>query len=455
MSVQVVILAAGQGKRMKSALPKVLHTLAGDSLIGHVIKTAQTVSTKSPIIIYGHQGDVLKNALAQIDLQWAHQDKQLGTAHAVQQALPFVNPQDRILVLCGDVPLISSTTLKQLIADTPENDIGMVTVHITNPHGYGRIIRNAQHQVVGIVEEKDATDQERQINEINSGIYLIPAKVLTEALPTFKNHNAQGEYYLTDIIAYAVNQHMTIHTVEPKMTDEVQGVNDRIQLAQLERAKQKQLAEQLMRDGATLRDPARVDIRGNVTIGHDVMVDVNVIFEGNNKIGSHCVIGANVILRNVTLDDGVHIKENSVVEEARIGKDSVIGPFARIRPGTVLGEAVHIGNFVEVKNTHIGNQSKANHLSYLGDADIGARVNVGAGTITCNYDGANKHKTIIQDDVHIGSDTQLVAPVTIGKGATIAAGSTVTKDAESDALTLTHELKQRTHKDWKRPQKDS
>lgn len=453
MAIQVVILAAGQGKRMKSSLPKVLHTLAGDTLIGHVIQAAHAVSTKPPIIIYGHQGDVLKKALSQANVQWAHQDKQLGTAHAVQQALPFISVEDRILVLCGDVPLISSTTLKKLISVTPNDAIGMVTVHLKNPQGYGRIKRDASLHVTGIVEEKDATETERAINEINSGIYLIPAKILTEALPTFKNHNAQSEYYLTDIISYAVNEKIAIHTVEPTMTDEVQGVNDRIQLAHLERAKQKQLAEQLMRDGVTLRDPARVDIRGKVTTGHDVVIDVNVILEGEVTIGSGCHIGANVILRNVTLEDDVKIRENTVIEDARIGKESIIGPFARIRPGTVLKEAVHIGNFVEVKNSHIDNHSKVNHLSYIGDAEIGARVNVGAGTITCNYDGANKHKTIIEDDVHIGSDTQLIAPVTVGKGATIAAGATVTKDVEPHTLTLTHELKQRAIKDWKRPVK--
>lgn len=454
MTIQTIILAAGQGKRMHSDLPKVLHTVAGKPLLQHVIDVAFAVAPDAkPLVVYGHQGDVIRRALAHANAQWVEQTQQLGTAHAVLQALPGVDANARVLILYGDVPLISTTTLKKLIDTTPSNAIGMITARVSNPTGYGRIKRDAQQQVIGIVEEKDATDAERAINEINTGIYVVPATYLKKWLPTIKNNNAQKEYYLTDIVTHAVQEKIAIHTVEPTMTNEILGVNDRVQLAQLERAKQSQLAEKLMQQGVTLRDPARIDIRGNVKVGRDVIIDVNVILEGDVVIGDSCVIGANSIVRNSTLGNSVTIHSHSVLEESKVGDGSIVGPFARLRPGTVLDNTVHIGNFVEIKNSQIKSNSKVNHLSYIGDSEIGARVNVGAGTITCNYDGANKHQTIIGDDVFIGSDTQLVAPVKVNNGATIAAGSTITKEVPANQLTLTHRLEQRSSKEWKRPEK--
>jgi len=453
MSIRVVILAAGQGTRMRSAHPKVLHTLAGKPLLQHVIATARIIAPdQEPIVIYGHQGQRLQTNLADQPVQWIEQKEQLGTGHALLQALPSIKDDERILVLYGDVPLISVQTLKTLIEKTPAKALGMLTAQLADPTGYGRIKRK-QKRVIGIIEEKDATAKERAITEINPGIYLMPAKKLKKWLPALKNKNSQKEYYLTDVIAKAVQEKMPIHTFQPQALEEVLGVNDRVQLAQLERFYQRQLAEKFMREGVTIADPARFDVRGEVIIGRDVSIDVNVILEGRVVIGDHCVIGPHVMLRNAELDSHVEIKAHSVIDGAEIAAESVIGPFARLRPGTVLAERVHIGNFVEVKNTFIDAGSKANHLSYLGDSEIGKRVNIGAGTITCNYDGVNKHKTIIEDDVHIGSDTQLVAPVTIHKGATIGAGSTVVKDASANQLTLTHELKQRTMSNWQRPPK--
>lgn len=455
-AIQVVVLAAGQGTRMCSSLPKVLHHLGGKSLLERVISTAASVSNKAnSIVIYGHEGAQLRAALASTAVKWVEQKQQLGTGHAVQQALPEINDQDRVLILYGDVPLISEATLKKLIDKTPANALGMLTATLSQPKGYGRIKRDAQNQVTGIIEEKDATPEERVITEINPGIYLVSAALLKKWLPTLKNTNAQKEYYLTDIIALAAKEGVAIYTVQPEAVEEILGVNDRVQLAQLERFYQRQQAEKLMRAGVTMMDPARIDIRGEVQIAQDVVLDVNVILEGEIKIGAGSVIGANCVLRNVTIAERVEIKANSVIEDAKIGSESIIGPFARIRPGTELAEQTHIGNFVEVKNSKIGVGSKVNHLSYVGDSEIGKHVNVGAGTITCNYDGAYKHKTIIHDDVHIGSDTQLVAPVTIGEGATIGAGSTITKDVPPHELTLSHHLEQRSTSAWKRPEKNN
>lgn len=452
--LQILILAAGQGKRMYSNYSKVLHKIGASTLLEHVITTAQhIVPNQKPIVIYGHLGESLKKTLSQMNVTWIEQAQQLGTGHAVLQALPHIHDQARVLILLGDVPLISVATLNKLLATTPNNAVGMVTAYIANPTGYGRIKRNAQQQVIGIVEEKDATDDEKKITEINTGIYVVPAADLKKWLPQLENNNAQKEYYLTDIIAKAVKENIDIHTVEPLMTEEILGVNNRVQLAQLERAHQLQLAETLMQQGVTLRDPARIDIRGNVKVGKDVVIDVNVIIEGNVHIGDNCVIGANCILRDTTIAANVTILPFSHLDGATIADDCVIGPFARLRPHTTLDKAVHIGNFVEIKKSHIKPNSKVNHLSYIGDADIGSRVNVGAGTITCNYDGAHKHQTTIGDDVFIGSDTQLVAPITIGSGATIAAGSTITKDVPANQLTLTHRLEPRS-KDWMRPAKE-
>lgn len=453
MPTQVVILAAGQGKRMYSNLPKVLHHLAGKPMLMHVIATAKAVAPESnPVIIYGHQGELVRQTLQYLELDWAKQEEQLGTGHAVQQALPFIQDDAHVLILSGDVPLISVDTLGELIKRTPKNALGMLTASLANPAGYGRIKRD-RNKVTGIVEEKDATDAERKITEVNAGIYYAPATLLKKWLPILKNNNAQGEYYLTDIIANAVQENIEIHTFQPERLDEISGVNSRMQLANLERSYQRQYAEKLMQQGVTIIDPARVDFRGEVEAGQDVTIDINVIFEGRVVLGNGCVIGPNSILKDVVLGDRVEVKANSMIEGAEIGDDCAIGPFARIRPGTKLAAHAHIGNFVELKNTVVGESSKINHLSYIGDSELGKQVNVGAGTITCNYDGANKHKTIIGDNVHIGSDTQLVAPVKVGSGATIGAGSTIIKDVTSQSLTLTQHIDQRTVDKWKRPEK--
>lgn len=454
MAIQVVILAAGQGKRMYSNLPKVLHQLAGKPLLEHVIETALAISPKiPPIIIYGHQGQELLNKLAHHDnARWIEQKEQLGTGHALLQALPEISADARVLVLYGDVPLISKQTLQKLIDSTPATALGMLTAHLHNPHGYGRIIRNPQQQIIRIVEEKDATQEERQIKEINPGIYFLSASYLKQWLPSLTNHNGQNEYYLTDIIPLAVQEKMIIHAVQPANNEEILGVNDRIQLAHLERFYQHQVAINLMRQGVTIYDPARLDIRGEVQIGRDVVIDVNVILEGRVVIGDECIIGANTILRDVELGSRIHVKENTVIDGAKIAPDCVIGPFARIRPGTQLATQVHIGNFVEIKKSVIEQGSKVNHLSYIGDSEVGSNVNIGAGTITCNYDGANKHITYIGDNAFIGSGTQLVAPVTIGAGATIGAGSTITHNTPPDKLTLAR-VPQHTVADWQRPKK--
>src|SRR5579883_20736 len=383
MAIQVVILAAGQGKRMYSKQPKVLHRLGGKALLEHVIATALKLSpAESPIVIHGHQGDHLQKSLDHYPVRWVEQKEQLGTGHAVMQALPVLVDEDRVVILYGDVPLIAEQTLTQLLTITPADAIGMVTAHASSPAGYGRIKRDAKHQITGIVEEKDATEAERAITEINSGIYVIPARCLKKWLPALSNHNSQGEYYLTDVIAQAVNENIPVHTVPPATFEEIVGVNDRVQLAELERFYQRQYAEKLMRQGVTLYDPNRIDIRGEMIVGQDVVIDVNVICEGRVVIGDGCAIGPNTLLRDVELEAGVEVKANCVIEEARVAAGSMIGPFARIRPGTTLGRGVHIGNFVEIKNSEIGDGSKLNHLSYVGDSEVGKRVNIGAGTIT-------------------------------------------------------------------------
>jgi bifunctional UDP-N-acetylglucosamine pyrophosphorylase/glucosamine-1-phosphate N-acetyltransferase len=452
MPIQVVILAAGLGKRMFSDTPKVLHHLAGKPLLAHVIQVAEAVSTDySPIVVFGHQGDKVREALAHFHVRWVEQTKQLGTGHALQQALPDIATDANVLVLSGDVPLISIDTLKALINATPNHAIGMITAHVSNPKGYGRIKR-PNNNIIGVIEEKDATDDERTITEINMGIYLVPAAYLKKWLPTLENKNAQSEYYLTDIITKAVQEKITVHSVSPAKHEEILGVNDKLQLATLERFYQREYAEKLMRQGVTILDPARVDFRGEVQVGRDVSIDVNVIFAGKVVIGDACIIGPNTILKDVTIGSRVEIKANSMIDGATIASDCVIGPFARLRPGTELEANAHIGNFVEIKKSRVGSFSKINHLTYIGDSEIGMRVNVGAGTITCNYDGVNKHKTIIHDDAFIGSCTQLVAPVTVGAAATIGAGSTITADAPANKLTLSR-VPQTTVKDWVRPVK--
>ena len=435
MSIQVVILAAGQGKRMRSRLPKVLQLLAGKPMLAHVLATAKLLAPdKSPIVIVGHGGDALRNAFSVEPIQFVTQEAQLGTGDAVRSALPLLSVEDQVLILYGDVPLVSEHTLKQLIATTPANQLGMLTAVVENPTGYGRIKRDDANKVQGIVEEKDATPLERTILEVNPGIYLVPARFLKNWLPKLTNHNQQNEFYLTDIIAFAVAEAIPVHTVLVKNSREICGINDKLQLAQVERLYQQQQAERLLQEGVTLADPARFDVRGNVTIGNDVFIDVNVILEGDVTIGANCEIGANVILRNVTLGENVVVRSHSVIEGATIAANAMIGPFARIRPGTVLAEGVHIGNFVEVKNSIIGKKTKASHLSYIGDSEIGTETNIGAGTITCNYDGFHKSKTIIGDRVMIGSDTTLIAPVKVNDDAYVATATTVRADVPAGAL---------------------
>lgn len=452
MNLSVIILAAGQGTRMRSRLPKVLHAIGGQPMLAHVIATARTLEPSAVHIVYGHGGAQVRAALQDLPVTWVEQTQQLGTGHAVAQALPQIPDDDVVLVLYGDVPLTQAGTLKHLLSAAQGGALGLMTAHLDDPSGYGRIIRDAQGDVIAIVEHKDASDEQRRINEINTGMLAVNAAQLRRWVAALDNNNSQSEFYLTDIIAMAVRDGVAVQTVHPAAISEIMGINNRAQLAELERIYQRQRAEQLMLQGVTLRDPARFDVRGELEVGRDAVIDVNVVCEGKVTIGNDVVIGPNCYLRDVTIADGVIIQANSVIEEATVGAGSRIGPFARIRPGTVLADDVHIGNFVEVKKSEIGTSSKVNHLSYIGDSTIGRRVNVGAGTITCNYDGANKFQTVIEDDAFIGSDTQLIAPVTVGAGATIGAGSTISKDAPAGELTLSR-TPQQTRKGWKRPVK--
>jgi len=453
MSLSVIILAAGQGTRMRSALPKVLHQIAGKSLLQHVIDAAHSLGSKDIHLVYGHGAEQVKSTISGNDLTWVMQEQQLGTGHAVIQALPGLDDNDNVLILYGDVPLITQATLKKLLLNKPDNGIALLTVALMDPTGYGRIVRNEQQQVSAIVEHKDADQQTLKIKEVNTGIMATKVSDLKHWLGKLDNNNSQAEYYLTDIIAMASESGRSVVAVLADDELEVEGVNNREQLAKLERHYQLIQAKTLMAQGVTLYDPSRLDIRGDVVIEQDVTIDINVILKGTVNIGTGCYIGANCILKNCTLGNNVLIKANTVIEDAIIGDDSSVGPFARIRPGTVLKQDVHIGNFVEVKKSIIDNGSKAGHLSYIGDSEIGKNVNVGAGTITCNYDGANKYQTIIEDDVLVGSDTQLVAPVRVGKGVTIAAGTTVTADVSAGVLVISR-TRQREIANWKRPVKN-
>ena len=449
--MNIVILAAGQGKRMHSNLPKVLHPIAGKPLVSHVIDTARSLSPQTLCLVYGHGGDAVRTTLAAPDLAWALQEPQLGTGHAVQQALPHLKGDGTTLVLYGDVPLIQAETLKRLI-QAAQDALAILTVELADPSGYGRIVRNTQGEVMRIVEQKDATPDERAIREINTGIMAMPTARLGEWLGRLSNDNAQKEYYLTDIVGMAVADGLPIHTANPKHEWEVLGVNSKVQLAELERIAQRNVADQLMEAGVRLADPARFDVRGELVCGRDVFIDVNCVFEGRVVLDEAVEIGPNCVIRNARIGAGTRIAAYTHIEDAVVGPDGRIGPFARLRPGAELAEDVHVGNFVEIKKSSIAAHSKANHLAYIGDATIGSRVNVGAGTITCNYDGANKFQTIIEDDAFIGSDTQLVAPVRVGRGATIGAGTTLTKDAPADTLTLSR-AKQLSLPGWKRPVK--
>ncbi|MFZ7813876.1 bifunctional UDP-N-acetylglucosamine diphosphorylase/glucosamine-1-phosphate N-acetyltransferase GlmU [Acinetobacter lwoffii] len=451
MSTTVIILAAGKGTRMRSSLPKVLQPLAGRPLLGHVIETAKKLNADNIITIYGHGGDRVQTAFAQQDIKWVEQAEQLGTGHAVQMTLPVL-PHDGVsLILSGDVPCINPVTLQKLLDATAETGIGLVTLTLLDANGYGRIVRE-NGEIQAIVEHKDASEEQRQIKEINTGIYAVSNAKLHQWLPNLSNDNAQGEYYLTDIVAMALADGIQVASVEPEQAFEVEGVNDRVQLAALERQFQSYQAKQLMQQGVHLIDPSRFDLRGNLTVGQDVRIDINVIIEGDCELGDNVEIGAGCIIKNSKIAAGTKVQPYSIFDNAIVGEDTQIGPFARLRPGAKLAAEVHIGNFVEVKNTSIGLGSKANHFTYLGDAEIGAGSNIGAGTITCNYDGANKFKTIIGDQAFIGSNSSLVAPVRIGKGATVGAGSTITRDVEDNSLAV-ERSKQFAKENYPRPQK--
>ena len=449
--LSVVILAAGKGTRMYSDLPKVLHPIAGKPMVKHVIDTVKHLNARQINLIYGHGADLLKERLADEPVNWVFQAEQLGTGHAMQQAAPFFADDENIMMLYGDTPLIQQSTLERLIAQKPENGIALLTVKLDNPTGYGRIIRE-NGSVVAIVEQKDASAEQLKIQEINTGVMVASGASFKKWLGNLNNNNAQGEYYITDVIAMANEDGFQVQAVQADEFMEVEGVNNRLQLAALERFYQKKQAEKLLLAGVTLIDPSRFDVRGTVEHGKDVSIDVNVILEGNVKLGNNVKIGAGCVLKNVTVGDNVEIKPYSVLEDAVIGEKSAIGPFSRLRPGTQLAEGAHVGNFVEIKNAQVGKGSKVNHLTYVGDAEVGRNVNIGAGVITCNYDGANKFKTIIGDDVFVGSDSQLVAPVEIANGATIGAGSTITKNVAEGELVITR-VAQKHIQGWQRPTK--
>jgi len=451
MKFSAVILAAGKGTRMYSNMPKVLHTLAGKPMVKHVIDTCNGLGAQNIHLVYGHGGDQMKATLADESVNWALQAEQLGTGHAVDQASAHFADEEKVLVLYGDVPLISPETIENLLDAQPNGGIALLTVVLDDPMGYGRIIRR-NGPVVAIVEQKDATDEQKLIKEINTGVMVATGGDLKRWLSGLSNDNAQGEYYLTDVIAAAHDEGRAVEAVHPVSPIEVEGVNDRSQLARLERAYQTEQADKLLKQGVMLRDPSRFDLRGELQCGMDVEIDTNVIIEGSVSIGDNVVIGTGCVLKDCEIDDNTVIRPYSVIEGATVGEGCTVGPFTRLRPGADMRNDSHVGNFVEVKNTRLGEGSKANHLTYLGDAEIGQRVNVGAGAITCNYDGANKFKTIIGDDVFVGSDSQLIAPITIGNGATVGAGSTVTRDVSENELVISR-AKERKIADWQRPTK--
>ncbi len=453
MTIKTIVLAAGQGSRMRSSLPKVLHEIAGKPLLRHVYDSAAALDDNRIVIVYGFGGEQVRQALADIDAGWVEQKQQLGTGHAVRQAAEWIADEDQVLILYGDVPLLRTETLRRLVADAGPRSLALLTVKLDDPTGYGRIVRSAGGRVERIVEHKDATPEEREIREANTGILACRGERLKQWLSRLGNNNAQQEFYLTDVIQMAAAEGLDIITSAPVDADEVLGVNTRSQLAYLERAYQAQQAERLMAAGVTLRDPARVDVRGEfASLGQDIEVDVNVVFSGRCSIGSYVKIGANCVLKDAIIADHAEILPFSLIDQASVGAHGRVGPYARLRPETELAEHVHIGNFVEIKKSSIASGSKVNHLSYIGDSEVGRNVNIGAGTITCNYDGVNKFKTVIGDGAFIGSDSQLVAPVTIGENATIGAGSTITRDTPADQLTLSR-AKQISISHWRRPEK--
>jgi len=450
--LSIVILAAGQGKRMKSDLPKVLQPVAGRPLLKHVVDAAHSLEPTATYVVYGHGGDRVKEALKDEQVTWVLQAERLGTGHAVAQATPHIPDDQVVLVLYGDVPLIAHATLAELLTLCGPKQIGLLTVILDDPSGYGRVVRNGREQVQKIVEQKDASRKELQITECNTGVLAAPAKLLKKWLKSLSNDNSQGEYYLTDIIAMAVEDKVAVNPLVARNAVEVLGVNDKAQLADVEAAYRRQIARELMLAGVTVVDPARLDVRGPVTHGSDVFLDINVVLEGSVKLGNRVRVGPNCVIRNSEIGDDTEVFANCVIDSAVIGTHCNFGPFARTRPFATLGNGVHIGNFVEVKNSQMGNDSKANHLAYVGDATVGERVNIGAGTIIANYDGVNKHRTTIENDVHTGSNSVLVAPITVGAGATIGAGSTVVNEVPAAKLTVAR-AKQVTMENWQRPTK--
>jgi bifunctional UDP-N-acetylglucosamine pyrophosphorylase/glucosamine-1-phosphate N-acetyltransferase len=462
--MNIVILAAGMGKRMNSDLPKVLHAIAGKPMLGHVLDTARALAPTRIVVVYGHGGEQVPTLLASADVAWAKQEPQLGTGHAVIQAVGLLDESVPTMVLYGDVPLTAPATLAGLIQAAGHDKLGLLTVDLPDPSGYGRIVRGLagvthasqpsrlaeRGPILRIVEHKDADDAIRRIGEVNTGILVAPTVALKRWLAALSNDNAQKEYYLTDIVAMAVAEGMPVVGAQPAAVHETLGVNSKSQLAELERIYQKQVAQTLLDAGVGLADPLRLDVRGKLSVGRDCFIDVNCVFEGEVVLGDRVRIGANCVIKDAQIETGTEILPMCHIDQAIVGKGSRIGPYSRLRPGTVLGDENHVGNFVEMKNTRTAEQSKANHLAYIGDAVIGARVNIGAGTITCNYDGVNKHLTVIDDDAFIGSDSQLVAPVTVGKGATLGAGTTLTRDAPAGELTISR-ARQATVPGWKRP----
>lgn len=451
MSLSVVILAAGKGSRMNSNKPKVLQTLAGKPLVEHVVKSVEKLNPDNIVVVTGHLKEQIENVLKDKNVTFVYQQEQLGTGHAVLQALPYLKDQ-KVLILYGDVPLISAEVLDNLVSTTHDYDLGVLTAFVENPKGLGRIVRDKFGGVSEIVEEKDANDTQRQIKEINTGIYCAHKKLLEKWLPNLEANNAQKEYYLTDIVTFAKNDRLSINVTHPLYEFEILGVNDRQQLADLERTWQKTIAERIMAKGVSIADPNRFDVRGHLEVGKDCWFDINVIIKGNVKVGNNVVIGANCILKNCVIEDNAKIKANSMVDGSIIRQGAIVGPFARVRPDCDIKEGAVIGNFVEAKKTVLGKGSKASHLTYLGDSEIGSNCNIGAGVITCNYDGVNKHKTIIEDYAFIGSDSQLIAPVSIGQGATVGAGSTIAKDVPADNLAISR-ARQRHIDSWERPVK--
>ncbi len=452
MPLRIVILAAGRGTRMRSSLPKVLQPLAGRPLLDHVVGVADAMEPEAVHVVYGFGGDKVLKEMAHRDLQWHEQKEQLGTGHAVDQAMSSIDDDDIILVLYGDVPLIRQETLQQLVGLAGESALALLTVRLDNPYGYGRIVRDAKSHVQRIVEEKDATPDERQVNEVNTGVMACRASYLRKWINALDNDNSQGEYYLTDVVALANNDDVKVHAFVTANVEEAFGINDKKHLAEAEKLFRERVADELLTQGVTLVDPLRIDVRGELTCGEDVYIDANVTFIGKVKLGDGVQIGPNCVIRDTQIEDRTIIFANCVIEEAHFGPECLIGPFVRVRPETYLGSGVKLGNFVEVKKSAIAKGSKVNHLSYIGDTIMGAGVNVGAGAITCNYDGANKYRTIIKDDVFIGSGAQLVAPVTIGEGATIGAGSVIDKDAPEGKLTIGRG-RQTTIESWKKPVK--